>query len=118
MRKSFIAIVAFLLVGACVFAAGMVADPSVGLPRFIVEDSPCPVTACASGACHGFEDVPNPDGSHEMMCPEASCASVECHAWYTLAGRYHQASDASLNVWILAPVVLIVGLVFIVRKVG
>ena len=35
----------------------------------------------------------------------------------SLVGRYHQASDASLNVWILAPVVLVVALVLIVRKV-
>ena len=28
----------------------------------------------------------------------------------------HQASDASLNLWILAPVALVVGLVLIVRK--
>lgn len=45
------------------------------------------------------------DGIHEMNCPEASCSSVECHAWDTLTSRYHQASDASLNLWILAPIV-------------
>lgn len=50
--------------------------------------------------------------------PEASCASTECHAWDTLATRYYQASDASLNLWVLAPVALVVGLVLIVRKVG
>ena len=52
-----------------------------------------------------------------MQCPEASCASVECHAWDSLATRYHQASDASLNVWVLMPVVLVVGLVVVVKKV-
>lgn len=72
----------------------------------------------ASGSCHGFDDVPEPDGVHEMTCPEASCASVECHGWETLGSRYHQASDASLNLWILMPVALVVALVGIVRKVG
>ena len=62
------------------------------------------------------------------MCPSrmactrwpvpSGCASVECHAWDTLATRYYQASDASLNLWVLAPVALVVGLVLIVRKVG
>ncbi len=42
-----------------------------------------------------------PDGHSEM--PEAGCASVECHGWETLARRYHQASDMSLNLWILMP---------------
>ena len=118
MRKILVALAAFLLVGACVFVGGAVADTSVGLPRPIEADSPCPAVGCASGECHGFDDVPEPDGVHEMACPEASCASVECHAWDTLTTRYHQASDASLNLWILAPVALVVGLVLIVRKVG
>ena len=86
--------------------------------RPITETSPCPVVGCASGSCHGFDDVPEPDGVHEMTCPEASCASVECHGWETLGSRYHQASDASLNLWILMPVALVVALVGIVRKVG
>ena len=60
--------------------------------------------------------MPGPDGVHEMACPESSCSSVECHAWESLAGRYHQASDASLNVWVLAPVALVVALAIIVRK--
>ena len=51
-----------------------------------------------------------------MACPEAGCASIECHAWDTLATRYRRASDASLNLWILAPVVLVGLLVLIVRK--
>ena len=59
--------------------------------------------------------MPGPDGAHEMRCPEASCASVECHAWDSLVGRYHQASDASLNVWVLMPVALAVGLVLVVK---
>ena len=50
-----------------------------------------------------------------MQCPEAGCASVECHAWDSLVGRYRQASDSSLNVWILMPVALVVGLVLLVK---
>ena len=99
-KKLLVTLVAFLLAGACVLAAGAAA------------------VGCASGSCHGFDDVPEPDGVHEMTCPEASCASTECHAWDTLATRYYQASDASLNLWVLAPVALVVGLVLIVRKVG
>ena len=40
---------------------------------------------------------------------------MECHAWDSLVGRYRQASDASLNVWILMPVALVVGLVLLVK---
>ena len=121
MAKRLIATLAvFALVCACVLGAGAVAQgESVThvLPQVITEESACPATGCASGTCHGFDDVPEPDGVHEMVCPEASCASVECHAWDTLLGRYHQASDASLNVWILMPVALVVGLILIMRKV-
>ncbi|MBC2890047.1 hypothetical protein [Gordonibacter massiliensis (ex Traore et al. 2017)] len=116
VRKLLIASAAFALVGACVFAAGAAADPSVGFPQAIEADSPCPAAGCASGECHGFDDVPEPDGAHEMACPEAGCSSVECHAWDTLVDRYYQPSDMSLNVWVLAPVVLVVGLVLLVRK--
>lgn len=118
IRKIFIVLAAFLFVGACVFAGGAAANTTVGLPKPIEPHSLCPAVRCASGSCHGFDDVPEPDGIHEMDCPEAACSSVECHAWDTLATRYHQASDASLNLWILAPVTLVVGLVLIVRKVG
>ncbi len=116
-KKLLVTLVAFLLAGACVLAAGAAAEPATGV-RPIEADSPCPAVGCASGSCHGFDDVPEPDGVHEMTCPEAGCASVECHAWDSLTTRYHQASDASLNLWLLAPVALVVGLVLIVRKVG
>ena len=115
VRRCLITRAAFAVVGACVFAVGIAAAPATGI-RAVEVDSPCPAVGCASGSCHGFDDVPEPDGVHEMACPEAGCASVECHAWDTLATRYHQASDASLNLWILAPVALVVGLVLIVRK--
>ena len=114
-KKLLVTLVAFLLAGACVLAAGAAAEPATGV-RPIEAYSPCPAVGCASGSCHGFGDVPEPDGVHEMACPEAGCASVECHAWDTLATRYRRASDASLNLWILAPVVLVGLLVLIVRK--
>ena len=114
-KKLLVPLVAFLLAGACVLAAGAAAEPATGV-RPIEADSPCPAVGCASGECHGLDDVPAPDGIHEMNCPEASCSSVECHAWDTLATRYRQASDASLNLWVLAPVVLVVALVLLVRK--
>ena len=66
--------------------------------------------------CHGYDAVPEPDGHSEMRCPEAGCASVECHGWETLAGRYHQASDMSLNLWILMPVALVLGLWVVSRR--
>lgn len=118
VRKALITLAVVVIVGGCVFGAAALSDSDVGAPRAITADSACPVTGCASGECHGFDNVPQPDGVHEMNCPEVSCSSVECHAWDTLLDRYHQASDASLNLWILAPVVLVVALVAIVRKVG
>lgn len=116
VKKIILTLVAFALVGVCVFAAGVAMEPRVSLPQAIAADSPCPAVGCASGECHGFDNVPTPDGVHEMSCPEATCASVECHAWDSLTTRYYQASDASLNLWVLAPVALVVGLVLIVRK--
>ena len=118
MRKIIATVAVFLLAGACVVGAVALVQPDALSVRPIAADSPCPVVGCASGECHGFDDVPEPDGVHEMMCPEAGCASVECHGWETLSSRYHQASDASLNLWILMPVALVVALVGIMRKVG
>lgn len=120
MSKRLLAtVLAFALVCGCVLIAGGLSQGGVAkaVPQTITETSACPATGCASGTCHGFDDVPEPDGVHEMICPETSCASVECHAWDTMLGRYHQASNASLNVWILMPVALVIGLVLIMRKV-
>ena len=116
LRKTLITLTVFLLVGIGVFAAGLVADTSVGLPQAITADSPCPATGCANGSCHGFDAVPLPDAASEMVCPEATCASTACHAWDSLTTRYYQPSDASLNLWILAPVALIIGLIVLVKK--
>ena len=62
--------------------------------------------------------MPEPDGVHEMTCPEAGCTSAECHGWDSLIGRYHQASDASLNMWIIMPTVLVLALWLLVRRSG
>lgn len=117
-KKTAVTLVIFALLGVLVLGAGAIAQggSAAPLPQAISETSPCPVTGCASGTCHGFDNVPDPDGVHEMLCPETSCASVECHAWDTLRSRYYQASDASLNLWVLMPVALVVALAFVVRK--
>lgn len=79
-------------------------------------EAACPATQCASGECHSLDDVPDPDGIHEMECPEATCSDVECHAWDTLMNYYHQPSMASLIMWVVVPVALAVALVAIMRK--
>ena len=117
MPKKLLAALALLAAIAAAIAAGFALAPDSAI-RPIAADSPCPAAGCASGACHGFDAVPEPDGAHEMMCPEAGCASVECHGWDSLIGRYHQASDMSLNVWILMPVTLVLGLWLLVRRAG
>lgn len=104
------------LVGA-VAMVGFAAAPSTAIQP-IAADSPCPAAGCASGACHGFDAVPEPDGAHEMVCPEAGCTSAECHGWDSLIGRYHRASDMSLNVWILMPTLLVLSLWLLVRRMG
>ncbi|WP_241157103.1 hypothetical protein [Adlercreutzia sp. ZJ304] len=114
MKKTLITVVVLLVFGMGVLGVSFAVEPESGIYP-ITETSLCPVVGCASGTCHGFADVPQPDGVHEMVCPEAACASLECHAWDTLFTRYHQASDASLNIWILMPVVLVVVLVAITR---
>lgn len=107
------AVVGAVLVGAV--RVGFAVAPDSGLHP-LTADATCPVAGCTNGACHGYDAVPEPDGHSEMRCPEAGCASVECHGWETLAGRYHQASDMSLNLWILMPVVLVLGLWVVSRR--
>lgn len=117
IKKILLSVAFFGIVGVCVFASGVLSDSQVGVPQQIESDSECPATRCANGNCHGFENIPEPDSITEMDCPEVSCSSAECHAWDTLVTRYYQPSDASLNLWILAPIVLIIGLVLLVKKV-
>ena len=76
LRKAIITLATFFFAGVVVLGAVAAASPAVGLPRPIEPHSPCPVVGCASGSCHGFGDVPEPDGVHEMACSEAGCASV------------------------------------------
>ena len=117
MSKKVVAAGILVALVVAVTLVGFAMAPSTAIQP-IAADSPCPATGCASGACHGFDAVPEPDGVHEMVCPEAGCASVECHGWDSLIGRYHQASDMSLNVWILMPVALVLGLWLLVRRMG
>ncbi|MDO5024676.1 hypothetical protein [Slackia piriformis] len=118
MRKFLITLCAFMLMGAVPFGIiSCAASPEVVSVGPLEPSTPCPATSCASGQCHSFDDVPDPDGIHEMVCPEAGCESLECHAWDTLVGRYHQASDASLNVWVVVPVGLALGLILLVKRI-
>lgn len=115
-EKTILAVTVFLIVGLAVFSVAVFSDPKVSFPKAIEESSACPAAGCASGACYGFDAVPKPDGVYEMTCLEVGCATVECHAWDTLSTRCYQPSDASLNLWVLAPVVLVAGLVLLVWK--
>lgn len=45
--------------GACVYGAGALVEAGTGV-RAIEVDSACPVAGCASGECHGYENVPAP----------------------------------------------------------
>ena len=119
VKKLLCVVFAFALASACVFAAAGVSSESVGVPQHIGVASPCPATGCAGGECHDYANGPGPDGVHEMVCPESTCASVECHAWETLVGGgYRSASDASLNLWVLGPVVFFGGLVLLLKRMG
>ena len=42
----------FALAGGLVLAAGKAVEPATGV-QAVTAESPCPVAACASGACHG-----------------------------------------------------------------
>lgn len=111
-KKIVISLAVLVLACVCVFGAGRLVEPQSGI-HALEEWTLCPVAGCG-GICHDYDNVPQPDGLLEMICPEAGCSSVECHAWDTLQGRYKQASDASMNLWILAPVVLVIALVVLV----
>jgi hypothetical protein len=120
LKKSLIILVVFLVLGLATFGAGALAVPdSVALPEVITATTPCPVAGCTQpdGACHAADAVPVPDDNFEMVCPKVKgCADTTCHAWDRLTTHYNRPSDSSLNLWILAPVVFTVALVFIVRK--
>lgn len=117
MTKKIIAAATIVTLMLAVATVGCALAPSTAIQP-IAADSPCPAAGCASGVCHGFDAVPEPDGIHEMACPEAGCASADCHGWESLIGRYHQASDMSLNVWILMPTLLVLSLWLMARRMG
>jgi len=120
IKKILIMFVVFCLFGALTFGVAVLAAPdSVALPVVITQETPCPVAACTQpdGGCHAAKPSPIPDGSFTMLCPRVtSCSDTSCHAWDRLTTHYNKPSDASLNLWILAPVLLTVGLVLLVRK--
>ena len=112
MAKGIAAVTAFFaVVATCALLLGFAVEGDSGVHR-IEPTSPCPVVGCAAESCHGYNDIPQPDGVHEMICPEVGCAATSCHAWETLQNRYHQASSTSLMLWILAPVVFVIALLF------
>ena len=112
MAKGIAAVTAFFaVVTTCALLLGAALEGDSGIHR-IEPTSPCPVVGCVSESCHGYDAIPEPDGVHEMICPEVGCASTSCHAWETLQNRYHQASSTSLMLWILAPVVFVIALLF------
>ncbi|MFR5828638.1 MAG: hypothetical protein ACLUE1_06085 [Adlercreutzia equolifaciens] len=72
MRKIIVAAVVFLVAGACAVGVVMLVQPEALSVRPITEASPCPVVG-APRSCHGSDDVPEPDGVHEMTArPRAS----------------------------------------------
>lgn len=94
-----------------------VATDDATVPVRIEAESECPVVqGCATGQCHGFDNVPVPDGVHEMKCPEDGCSSVDCHGWNALSDGYRQASNMSLTVWILVPAVFVCIAIVTVRR--
>lgn len=123
MKKIVITVIAFVMVSMAVFIATTIAGRSVGatisLPRPIEADSPCPATECANGSCHGYDNTPQPDGVSNMTCPASGCSSPQCHGWNALVNGWGRASDASLSLWILFPVLFVSALIaFVELKAG
>ena len=118
-KKILIATIAFVLCMGISFVVVWAARSSeVGLPQAITASSLCPVASCAADECHAADQAPQPDGTFEMLCPRVEdCASAQCHAWTALTSRYNTPDDWSMNLWILAPVLLVIALVFIVKKI-
>ena len=75
MPKKLLAALALLAAIAAAIAAGFALAPDSAI-RPIAADSPCPAAGCASGACHGFDAVPESDGVHEMMWTRSSGATI------------------------------------------
>jgi hypothetical protein len=120
-RKIILSSIVFLAVAAAVFGIGAAAAPAqVALPQAITASTPCPVAGCTQpdGACHAAAAPPEADGSFSMTCPKnTGCSDTVCHAQDRLVSHYNRPSDMSLNLWILAPVALAVGMVLLARKI-
>lgn len=118
--KALLTAAVFVVAGAAVFGAVALASPGeVSFPHRITHETSCPVAGCTQpdGACHAGSLPLTPDGSFVMACPKAKkCSSAECHAADELTSHYNTPSDFALTLWILAPVVLVVTLVLIVKK--
>ena len=120
LKKTVITLLVFVLFGAVVFGVGALGRPgSAVFPEVIGPDSLCPVVGCAqTDGCHAASPPPEIDGTFEMLCPKIEgCAAIDCHASERLVSHYNKPSDSSMNLWILAPVVLVVGLVALVKKI-
>jgi hypothetical protein len=118
-RKLLLALFAFGLAGVLILLVGWATgQPAATLPERITATTVCPVAGCAQAdGCHAAKPAPVPDGSFEMLCPRTEgCADVECHAWDRIETTRGKPSDVSLNLWILTPVLLVVGLVLLIRK--
>lgn len=117
--RMLVTIVVFIFVGALCFLAGSCAgQPVVALPQAITDDTPCPVAGCTQAeACHAAAPAPEPDGNFVMSCPiDKGCASTDCHAWSHISDLRMRPSDIAMNLWIITPVVLVLALVALVRK--
>jgi len=120
-KKLLLTFVAFAFVGVLAFGAAWAASPqSVALPQAISADTPCPVAGCTQpdGGCHAASPAPEPDGTFLMVCPRIDgCSDAKCHAWERIDSLRSKPSDAAMNLWIIAPVVFVLALVLIVKKV-
>jgi hypothetical protein len=120
MKKLVLTLAVFALMAVLVFTAGTAVSPEdAALPERITAETACPVAGCAQpdGSCHAAAPAPEPDGSFEMRCPvRTGCADVSCHAWDRIGATRSKPVDAAMNLWILAPVVLTVLLVMLVRR--
>ncbi|MDR1422539.1 MAG: hypothetical protein LBI64_06730 [Coriobacteriales bacterium] len=119
-KKFILTLVVFVAVGALVFVTSWAFNTQgIALPAPITEETLCPVAGCTQPdkGCHAAQAAPEPDGSFTMICPRVKgCADSTCHAWERIDAPRSKPSDASMNLWILAPVILVLGLMGLTRK--
>lgn len=87
MKKIIASLAVFLVAAVVVVGAVGMTRPDVLAVRPVTAEAPCPVVGCASGACHGFDDVPEPDGVTEMTCPRRGASR-----WSATPGRRSRAA--------------------------